>query len=71
MGVPFYLTPAMWNDFPPGSPQQNRLDEQWSINVESWIQQAYVASVQAGGLPTFFYDPSQTPIPSGTGTVPS
>ena len=59
----------MWNDFPPGSPQQLALDTQWDINVESWIRQAYVASIPVPGDPTYFYDPSQTPIPQGTAAV--
>lgn len=63
----------MWNDYPVGSPQQAALDETWSINVGSWLQQAYAASIPAApnGTPgvSYFYDPSTTAIPPGTGTL--
>lgn len=58
-----FTLPGFIQDFPPGSPQDVELNRRWNINAESWIQQAMPAA------PSFFYDPSTTPIPNGTASA--
>jgi hypothetical protein len=58
-----FALPGFIQDFPKGSPQDIALNARWNINAESWIQQAMP------GAPSFFYDPSTTPIPPGTGSA--
>jgi len=58
-----FAFPAFIQDFPPGSPQDIAFGLRWNINSESWIQQATPAA------PSFFYDPSTTNIPPGTGSA--
>jgi hypothetical protein len=64
-----YSTPATWSEYLPGSTQQLALNAAWSTNVESWIQQAYAASIPPDGGPSYFYDPSQTTIPPETAAL--
>ncbi|HYG62257.1 MAG TPA: hypothetical protein VEL74_06730, partial [Thermoanaerobaculia bacterium] len=58
-----FSLPAFIQDLPAGSPEDIALKEQWNINVEGWIQQAMPT------LPSWFYDPTRTDIPSGTAAL--
>jgi len=58
-----FALPGFIQDFPQGSPQDIALNLRWNINAESWIQQAMPAA------PSFFYDPSTTPIQPGTASA--
>ncbi len=58
-----FSLPAFVQDFPEGSPDDTAMKQRWNINVTGWIQQAMP------GAPSFFYDPTQTDIPSGTPSV--
>jgi hypothetical protein len=58
-----YALPAFIQDFPPGSANDFALKWRWNINVSGWIAQAMPAP------PSYFYDPEQTDIPTGTRSV--
>lgn len=58
-----FSLPAFVQDFPAGSVLDRELRTKWNINVSAWIQQAITGS--AG----YFYDPTRTDIPAGTGTA--
>ena len=64
-----FSTPAKQQDFPPGSPQQTKLDALWSIRVEGFTQQAIVGNPWTSEYQanqTSYYDPLVTDIPDGT-----
>jgi hypothetical protein len=58
-----YALPAFIQDFLPGSPGDVALKWRWNINVSGWIAQA------APPAPSYFYDPEQTDIPTGSTAV--
>src|ERR1700733_13278419 len=58
-----FSTPAFINDFPDNPGLYSFLASWWSLNVDGWIQQAMP------GNPSYFYNPLQTDIPSGTASA--
>jgi hypothetical protein len=56
-------TPAFIVDFPASAEKQAALAALWNDNLSGFVQQAMPPA------PSFFYDPTDTPIPSGSQTA--
>jgi hypothetical protein len=63
MQITSFGLPAFIEDFPAKSPEYTNLTNRWTINVNGWIQQATPDPAY------YFYNPLDTDIPSGTGSV--
>jgi hypothetical protein len=57
-------TPAFIQDLSNDPQLQDELNSLWNDNIAGWVQQAMPAA------PSFYYDPSSTPIPSGSSALP-
>lgn len=65
-----FSPPADWEDFPPG-PQRAELHWRWNFNVNQWTEQAILGNPWTSNLDfdrNAYYNPSTTPIPSGSTT---
>lgn len=63
-----FSLPAFIEDIPTDTPENKALNAElkwrWNVNVTGWIAQAMP------GAPCYFYDPTTTDIPTGTGSAP-